>query len=110
MGLCGAGAELVQPPEDDVREGCNMGYALRCARLPKQRPADAVRFAVLKDAGAVLTLCYVCEAGHRPTGCGTLEYGVAERCWITAGADARVRKMAECYLETYLAERRRGGN
>lgn len=107
MGLCGAAPELVQPTDDDVREACNMGYAFGCARLPKNRPADAVRFAVIKDSGGTVTLCFVCESGHRPARCGTLEWDLSERTWVAPNGDTRIRKMAECYLETYVATKRR---
>ena len=32
-------------------ELCNLGYATRCSRLPKERTADAVRFSVARDRG-----------------------------------------------------------
>ncbi len=108
MGLCSAGSELVQPCEQDVREACNLGYATWCGRLPKERTVDAVRFAVIKDAAAIVTLCYVCEAGHRPVHCGTLEWSVSEGKWMAEEGDGSVRKLAECYLESYWAKRGRG--
>jgi hypothetical protein len=110
MGLCGAGPKLVQPSEEDVRESCNMGYAFACSRLPQDRAADAVRFAVIKDAGgASITLCFVCEIGHRPAQCGTLEWDVVQRAWITSSGNTRILRMAECFLETYVATKRRPG-
>jgi hypothetical protein len=46
MGLCRApGHEPCEPSPRDLQELCNLGYATRCSRLPKERAADAVRFA-----------------------------------------------------------------
>lgn len=105
MGQCCAGDEPVQPSHDDMREGCNMGYALSCDRLPRQRTADAIRFAVVKDAGTSITLGFVCEANHLPGECGTFDFSTVQQTWTIAPVDTRMRKMAECYLESYLLVR-----
>lgn len=53
---------------------------------------------------------YVCESGHRPGEHGRLEYDLEKQIWVLAHADARVQKMAECYLENYLTKRNRSVN
>jgi hypothetical protein len=88
-----------------MRELCNMGYASGCSRLPAERAFDAVRFSVARERGTELSLVFVCEAGHRPVQHGTLEYDAQLRQWISSHADARIQKMAECYVESYLARR-----
>jgi len=105
-GQCSApGYEGVEPTTEDLREGCNLGYAAGCSRLPKERTCDAVRFSVTRDLGTQLQLCFVCESEHRPAGHGTLEYDIALGRWISSHPDARIQKMADCYLQSYLLRR-----
>ena len=105
-GHCSApGYEGTKPSDEEVRELCNLGYATNCPRLPAGRACDAVRFSVARERGAQLSLRFVCEAGHRPVEHGTLEYDSQLGRWISSHADARIQKMAECYLETYLLRR-----
>lgn len=105
-GQCSApGHEGAEPTTEELREFCNLGYAAHCPRLPVQRTADAVRFSIARDAGAQLLLWVVCESDHRPAGHGTLEYDVSLGQWILTHPDARIQKMAECYLEAYLFRR-----
>jgi hypothetical protein len=82
-----------------------LGYAAACSRLPQQRACDAVRFSVARDRGAQLVLCFVCETGHRPAEHGKLEYDASLGQWTSSHPDARIQKMAECYLESYLLGR-----
>jgi hypothetical protein len=105
-GLCSApGHEGVQPTNEDLRERCNLGYATGCPRLPKERTCDAVRFSIAGDRGTQLLLWFVYESGHRPAGHGTLEYDLSLGRWILAHPDARIQKMADCYLQSYLLRR-----
>jgi hypothetical protein len=95
--------------------------------LPEQREWDAVRFALVAPiefalgatavAGAgdrehgngeggesrrSLQVRYVCERQHRPVEHGRLEFDVIESRWPQPHSDARVQKMAECFLASYL--------
>jgi hypothetical protein len=99
------GHEGAKPNAAEIQEFCNLGYALGCSRLPKDRTADAVRFAVTRDAGDQLTVSVVQELGHRPTGHGTLEYDAISGSWKPAHTDSRIQKMADCYLQSYLTRR-----
>jgi hypothetical protein len=105
-GQCSApGHEGSEPTPDQLREFCNLGYASRCPRLPKQRTADAVRLAVTHDQGTRLTVCFVYESAHRPAGHGTLEYDRAGARWLCPHPDPRIQKMADCCLQSYLLRR-----
>jgi hypothetical protein len=105
-GYCSApGHEGTTPGGEEMRELCNMGYATSCQRLPVERAYDAVRFSVARERGKELSLQFVCEAGHRPVQHGTLDYDSHLGQWISSHADARIQKMAECYVESYLARR-----
>lgn len=107
-GFCTApGHEGVEPVVSELQEFCNLGYAQGCSRLPAERGCDAVRFAPASAQGEKIRLRYVCERGHRPHQHGTLEYDVTGRVWPVAHGDARVQRMAECYIEAYLRRRDR---
>jgi hypothetical protein len=64
-----------------------------------------VRFGIANDSGSRLLLWFVCEAGHRPVGHGTIEFDTLLSRWKTTHPDLRLQKKAECYLESYLAHR-----
>jgi hypothetical protein len=102
---CAPGHEGAEPTEEELRELCNLGYAAGCSRLPKQRDYDAVRFSIARDRGTQLKLWFICEAGHTPADHGMLEYDLALGRWTSPHADARIQKMAECYLQSYLLRR-----
>ncbi len=105
-GKCAApGHEGSQPGTEELRNFCNFGYAAGCSRLPANRPADAVRFSVVRDRSDQLTICFVYELGHRPAAHGTLEYNLASAKWISCHADACIQTMAESYLQSYLMRR-----
>jgi hypothetical protein len=102
---CAAGYEGAEPAIDELREFCNLGYAVNCLRLPRERSVDALRFSIVRDRGGQLAVMFVCELGHRPAGHGTLHYDLAQKRWISSHPDPRMQKMAECYLESYLLRR-----
>jgi hypothetical protein len=106
QGLCSApGHEGAEPSDQDLHQYCNLGYAAECTWLPEDRACDAVRFSVAHDRGTRLLLWFVCETGHRPAQHGMLEFDVPLERWITPHPEARIQKMAECYLESYLLRR-----
>jgi hypothetical protein len=106
IGHCSApGHEGAEPTIEELRQLCNLGYAAACPRLPEDRTSDAIRFSVARDHRARLSLWFVYESGHCPAGHGTLEYDLSSGQWISSHADARIQKMAECYLQSYLLRR-----
>jgi hypothetical protein len=108
LGHCSApGHEGAEPTNQQLRELCNLGYAAGCPRLPKVRAYDAVRFSIARDHGAQLLLWFVYEYGHQPAGHGMLEYDLSLGQWISSHSDARIQRMAECYLQSYLPRRNR---
>lgn len=105
-GKCHApGHEGSEPTADELRDGCNLGYASKCSKLPVERSCDAVRFGVVKESASRVHLLYVCEARHLPVQHGTLEYDLSLGTWVQPLADPRVQRMAECYLEGYRARK-----
>jgi hypothetical protein len=115
-GHCTApGHEGEAPSPEELRDFCNLGYAEGCARLPRHRTWDSVRFGartVGNDARngsrRRVHVRYVCERGHRPAGHGLLEFDAHEdevRC-STPHSDGRLQRMAECFLASYLEGRK----
>jgi len=101
-GNCAApGCELVQLGAAQL-ESCNLGYAHACPRLPAQRAADAVRFAVSRHSADRLQLQFVLEAKHLPVEHGNLEYDRILSCWTAGHSDPGIQKLAECFLQVYL--------
>jgi hypothetical protein len=102
-GCCSApGHEGSRPSDEELHEYCNLGYATKCSRLPSEREWDAVRFSVAHDHGSKLLLWFVCEIAHRPGKHGAFEYDVAQERWTSSPSDARIQKMMECYVQSYL--------
>jgi hypothetical protein len=112
-GQCTApGHEGEVPSQEELREFCNLGYAEGCGRLPQERAWDSVRFAartVGSDGGSGerVQVRYVCERGHRPAEHGVLEFEVQQERWVELHRDARVQRMAECFLESYIEKRKK---
>jgi hypothetical protein len=108
-GTCEAPGHEHEPcsPANRELEACNLGYAQTCQRLPKERSCDAVRFGVTRDSSSLVTLRYVMETAHQPAGDGALEYDRSIGRWISTYPEPRIQKMAECFLQSYLARRSR---
>lgn len=87
-------------------ESCNLGYAHSCPRLPKDRVADAVRFAVAKESPETLLIHYVLEAAHLPVSHGALEYDRVAQIWKLGHPDSRIQHSATCFLQSYLERSR----
>lgn len=105
-GECTAPGREGQPSDQDLKDGCNLGYA-RCGRLPATRAADAVRFAITGEQQGKLQVRWVLEIAHRPGEHGVLEFAGGERRWVTTHPDARIQRQAECFVDCAL--RRRAG-
>ena len=114
-GHCTApGHEGEAPSQEELQEFCNLGYAVGCGRLPRERAWDSVRFAArtVESEGengnrARIQVRYVCERGHRPAEHGMLEFDPAEARWEHSHRDSRVQRMVECFLESYVEKRKR---
>ncbi len=119
-GHCTApGHEKSVPSQHVLETSCNLGYASACDWAPADRPWDAVRFAIVAPGKAapsvgnsgptqparILRIRYVCERDHRPAGQGELEFDLADCSWIRPHQDARIHKMAECFLQSYLKKK-----
>ncbi len=103
---CAPGHEGTEPADKEIRELCNLGYAAACPRLPQERACDAVRFSIARDGGSQVLLWFVCEVNHRPAEHGMLEYDTSLGQWMSGHPDPRIKRMAECYLESYLLRRK----
>lgn len=117
-GHCTAPGHDGEAPSTDVLQSfCNLGYAAGCAWAPPERECDAVRFAVSAPAdfggrdknaevpARILRLTYVCERDHRPVTHGELHFDLSQSAWLRLHEDARIQKMAECFLESYLKKK-----
>ena len=120
-GHCTApGHEGEQPAQHILEAFCNLGYANSCTWAPRERPCDAVRFAVTapletsqrrgmprvaESPARFLSLHYVCERNHLPVEHGDLEYDLAQTVWLRQHGDPRIQKMAECFLDAYLKKK-----
>lgn len=105
-GCCTApGHDGAIPLEGELRDGCNLGYARQCARLPQERAGDAVRFSIARDREQRIALRYALERAHLPGENGLLEYDVSAGDWTAAHPDTRIQQQAACYLEAYLERR-----
>lgn len=106
-GTCRASAAETSIPDEDLRERCNLGYARGCSRLPVDRRADCVRFAVASDDGTRIALYYIYEREHAPVAWGRVEYDCAAASWPSPLDDAVAQRQAECYVAVYLEKRPR---
>lgn len=105
-GVCMApGHNGARPSEEELKSGCNMGYAKSCYRLPGHRHADAVRFAIGEERDGFIHVRFASERSHLPADCGEVLYERSTATWATKHADACVQRMAECYVEAQLARR-----
>lgn len=106
LGCCSApGHEQTQLAEPEIREFCNLGYAAKCSRLPVDRQLDAVRFSIATDRDQRLLVSCVGESGHLPVEYRQLEFDISGMEWLTGHPDARIQKLADCYVQSYLQRR-----
>jgi hypothetical protein len=113
-GQCAApGHEGETPSQEELRDFCNLGYAEGCARLPRERQWDSVRFAARTMAPGAengnirrVQIRYVCERGHRPAAHGVLEFDATAARWEKPHPDRRLQRMAECFLQSYVEKKK----
>jgi hypothetical protein len=103
-GTCAAAAQASRPTGEELKS-CNIGYARGCARLPAERKADAVRFALGGERDGLIQIRYSLERDYLPATHGEMSYAAESGRWIEMHADACVQKMAECYLQVQLERR-----
>ena len=107
-GVCHApGQEGVRPGDDELKSSCNLGYAKKCCRLPAERYADAVRFAMFEQDDGVVQVRYSLELAYLPAGHGELLYRKDTAQWVRKHEDLCIQRMAECYLQVQLERRLR---
>ena len=105
-GTCTApGHEGTRPTGDELTSGCNIGYARGCGRLPAERHADAVRFALGEERDGILHVLYACERAYLPASSGELLYDRTNQSWAKTHEERCVQRMAECYLQVQLQRR-----
>lgn len=98
------------PDSATIEQFCNMGYSAGCAKLPSDRTWDAVRFSPIGVRAAhsmrpsKICLRYVCERSHLPVENGILEFDMGTARCTQPHPDARVQKMAECFLASYIEQ------
>jgi hypothetical protein len=106
-----------EPPQHVLEAFCNLGYADACPWAPRERSADAVRFAVVAPpesgkrsktdpaATTTLRLSFVFERDHHPAGQGELQYDLRTANWLRPHDDPRIQRMAECFLASHLQKK-----
>jgi hypothetical protein len=104
-GVCDAPGHDHAAPNHQELESCNLGYAKSCPRLPAERTCDAVRFSIASDRETRLTMHFALESAHLPTAHGSLEYDRVSCIWVASHPEARIQKLAECFLQSYLARK-----
>ena len=96
------GHEGTEPPDATVGECCNLGYS-KCPRIPQEREADAVHFCVASDREGIVSLHWVFVKDHGAAGFGRLHFERSSGNWKDQHPSAIVQRMAQCYLDSYLA-------
>ena len=91
-------------PSEAMLHDCNLGYA-KCAHLPADRIADAVRFSIKRDARGLVTISYVLELAHAPVSHGIVIHDRETGRWPEPHPDARIQRMAECCAQSLSKDR-----
>jgi len=102
-GSCCATGHPSTPDASTLHDLCNLGNAVACPHLPRERDWDAVRFSVARDGSAQITLWYVCELEYAPVEHGKLFFDRPSERWLNLHSDPRLQRLADCYLKTYRA-------
>ena len=107
-GRCTApGHDGARPTAEELTSSCNLGYAKHCGRLPAERHADAVRFAMGEEREGVVRVLFVCERAYLPASHGELLYQKMRNEWLRPHEDPCIQRMAECYVQAQLERRAR---
>jgi hypothetical protein len=101
-GSCHAPGHELYVLNNQELESCNLGHAQSCPRLPEERSCDSVRFAVSSNCDGRVALRFVLDAAHLPVGHGFLEYDRVVGNWVSPHPEARIQKLADCFLRSYL--------
>jgi hypothetical protein len=105
-GTCSVpGQNGVAPSEEELKNGCNLGYARGCSRLPSERTSDAVRFAIVRERSGEIEVCYSYERNYLPGDHGSLQFKLADGIWTAQGSPTHLARMAQCFLQSYLRRR-----
>ena len=64
-----------------------------------------MRFVLGEEKDGVLRVRFSCERDYLPAGHGELLYEKSSDTWLLKHEDARVQRMAECYVETQIERR-----
>jgi hypothetical protein len=102
-GNCRASGQEHAASDAHLRKFCNLGYATACPHLPPDRDWDAVRFSVARAGREQITITFICELDHAPIEHGKLIFDLAGEAWLNPHTDARVLRLAACYLQTFRA-------
>jgi hypothetical protein len=106
-GECGAGDVVYSPTDTELRAWCNFGYARgECSRFPPSATADAIRFSIACADSDAITVRFCLERDHRPVQHGSLIYHSAQSAFDPPHPDSAVNRLAEAYVESYLARRK----
>ena len=60
----------------------------------------------MRDRDGQISLCWVSELNYLPGEHGSIEYDSLLQRWIAMHPEARVQALAECFLQSYLKNRR----
>jgi hypothetical protein len=104
-GNCLASGREIAASDAHLREFCNLGYATACPHLPPARDWDAIRFCIARVGSEQVTINFVCELNHAPMEHGNLTFDLLNDAWLDEHVDARVLRLATCYLQSYRARR-----
>ena len=104
-GTCRAGAEPATPDDAALRDACNLGYATSCPRLPADRAADCVRYAIQEDSTTRIVIAWASERAHAPLEHGVAEFDRALGAFHDAHPDPCRSRQLQCYLESHLRRR-----
>ena len=96
--------EFIPPRTNLSRDAIWVTRKTAC-RLPADRHADAVRFALGEECNGILHVRFASELAHLPASHGELLYEKASATWLSRHDDARVQRMAECYVQVQLQKR-----
>jgi hypothetical protein len=111
-GQCMAPGYMGEVPSEEQLHDCNLGYAEKCARLPRERKLDSVRFGARtvfderRGTGSYIQVRYIGERDHCPVEHGVLEFDSALARWNRPHGDEQIHRMAECFLASYMEKRK----